>query len=180
MKKLIFIFCLMMVPAALVFADAVKVVINHFVIKENPFAKNEVAIIATDSLGNIDEDVNGMFNFSVNGLEDTLRFDKGTAFYRHKLIRSTFLYARHQNESGTHSILYYVYRTDDKLTPFHISWILLIAIPCGLFLLAYMFKRFIIVAIIIFAIFLYFNYHNGLSVPTFFQSIIDGLKNIFR
>ena len=179
MKKLFFIFCLMMVPAAFVFADTVKVVINHFVIKENPFAKNEVAIIATDSLGNIDESVNGMFNFSVNGLEDTLRFEKGTAFYRHKLIRSTFLYARHQNESGTHSILYYVYRTDDKLTPFHISWILMMAIPCGLFLLAYMFKRFIIVAIIVFAIFLYFNYHNGLSVPTFFESIIDGLKNIF-
>ena len=34
-------------------------------------------------------------------------------------------------------------------------------------------------AIIIFAIFVFFNYHNGLSIPTFFQSIIDGLKNIF-
>ncbi|WP_172885337.1 hypothetical protein [Mucilaginibacter gotjawali] len=177
MKKLLFIFCLIMAPAACVFAG--DIAINHFVIKENPFAKDEVAIIATDSVGNIRENVNGMFSFTVNGLEDTLRFEKGTAFYRHKIARSTFLYARHQNESGTHSILYYVYRTDDKLSPFHISWVLLVAIPCVLFLLAYMFKRFIVVAIIIFAIFVYFNYHNGLSIPTFFESIIDGLKNIF-
>ncbi len=167
----------MMTPAIFVFAG--DIAINHFVIKENPFAKDEVAIIATDSLGNIRENVNGMFSFTINGLEDTMRFEKGTAIYRHKIARSTFLYARHQNESGTHSILYYVYRTDDKLSPFHISWVLLVAIPSLLFLLAYMFKRFIVVAIIIFAIFVYFNYHNGLSIPTFFESIIDGLKNIF-
>jgi hypothetical protein len=120
-----------------------------------------------------------MFSFTVNGLADTLQFDKGTAFYRHKIVRSTFLYVRHQNDSGTHSILYYVYRTDDKLTPVHISWILLVGIPCALFLLAYMFKRFIIIAIVIFAIFVFFNYHSGLTVPTFFESIIDGLKNLF-
>jgi len=177
MKKLLFIFCLLITPAA--FALAGDIAINHFVIKENPFAKDEVAIIATDSLGNIRENVNGMFSFTINGLEDTLRFEKGTAFYRHKLVRSTFLYARHQNVIGTHSILYYVYRTDDKLSAFHISWVLLLAVPCVLFLLAYMFKRFIVVAIIIFAIFVYFNYHNGLTIPTFFESIIDGLKNIF-
>ncbi len=162
-----------------VFADTITVAINHFVIKENPFAKNEVAIIATDTAGNVRENVNGTFSFTVNGFQDTLHFDKGTAFYRHKIERSTFLYVRHQNDSGTHSILYYVYKNADKLRPFHISWVLLLAIPCGLFLLAYMFKRFIIIAVIIFCIFVYFNYHSGLSIPTFFQSIIDGLKGIF-
>jgi len=93
--------------------------------------------------------------------------------------RTTFLYVRHQNDSGTHSILYYVYRTDDKLTPIHIPWYLLLAIPCALILLGYMFKRFIIVAIIIFAIFVFFNYHSGLGISTFFESIIDGLKSLF-
>ena len=155
------------------------VVINHFVIKENPFAKNEVAIVATDSLGNIQENVNGVFDFTINGFDDTLQFANGTAFYRHKIERSTFLYARHVNETGTHSLLYYIYKSNDKLSPFHISWILLLAIPCALILLAYMFKKFIIIAIIIFAIFVYFNYHNGLSIPTFFESIIDGLRGIF-
>jgi hypothetical protein len=180
MKKLSLIFCLLLASAAFSrAADTVSIAINHFVIKENPFAQDEIAIVATDSLGNVLDNVSGMFNFTVNGLDDTLKFDKGVAFYRHKIIRSTFLYVRHQNDSGTHSILYYVYRTNDKLTPIHIPWYLLLAVPCALALLAYMFKRFIIIAVIIFAIFVFFNYHSGLSISTFFQSIIDGLKNLF-
>ena len=177
MKKVFLLFCLTIIAARL--ANAQTIAINHFIVKDNPFAKNEVAIVATDSLNNIQENITGVFAFTMNGFQDTLHFDKGTAFYRHKIDRSTFLYARHVNETGTHSILYFIYYQQDKLTPIHISWVLLLAIPCGLFLLAYMFKRFIIVAIIIFCIFLYFNYHNGLSIPTFFESIIDGLKNIF-
>ncbi len=64
--------------------------------------------------------------------------------------------------------------------PIHISWIVLLGIPILLVLLSYLFKKFVIIAIIIFIIFLYFNHHAGLSVPTFFESIIDGLKNIFK
>lgn len=177
MKKIILTFCLTIATFGVAFAGAIT--INHFEIKENPFAPGEVAVIATDTLHHIQENINGLFTFTMNGFEEPLTFQRGTAFYRHKINTSTFLYAKHQNDNGSHGILYYIYRHDDKLTPVHISWILLLAIPCGLFLLAYMFKRFIIIAIIIFCIFLYFNYHNGLSIPTFFESILDGLKNIF-
>lgn len=176
MKKIALVVCLVIISAR--FAVAVPIAIDHFAVKENPFAKNEVAIVATDSLGSILEDVNGVFSFTINGFEDTLKFDRGTAFYRHRIERSTFLYARHVNDSGTHSMLYYVYKHGDTLNPFKISWIVLLAIPCALLLLGYMFKKFIVIAIIIFAIFLYFNYHNGLSMPTFFESIIDGLKKM--
>ena len=177
MKKISFVFFLSIFLSSLAFADTIS--INHFVIKENPFAKDEIAVVATDSLNNISENVSGVFNFTMNGFQEELNFDKGTAFYRHKIDHSTFLYAKHQDDKGSHGILYYIYKHDDKLSPLHISWVLLLAIPCGLFLLAYMFKRFIIIAVIIFAIFVFFNYHNGLSIPTFFESIIDGLKNIF-
>ena len=68
------------------------VTIKHFVVKENPFAKNEIAIVATDTANNILENVNGKFAFTVNGFDEQLRFDKGTAFYRHKLDKSSFLY----------------------------------------------------------------------------------------
>jgi hypothetical protein len=44
------VFCLVIVSAVSAYADTLTVAINHFVIKENPFAKDEVAIIATDSL----------------------------------------------------------------------------------------------------------------------------------
>src|ERR1700744_781364 len=177
MKKLLIIICLML-SAGFTMADTVT--INHFVIKENPFAKNEIAVVAVDTANNVLENVNGVFSFTVNGFDDPLTFDKGTAFYRHKLDKSSFLYVKHVNDSGTHSILYYVYKSDDKLTPIHISWIVLLAIPILLVLLSYLFKKFIIIAIVIFCIFLYFNHHAGLSVPTFFESIIDGLKGLFK
>ncbi|MBK0378360.1 hypothetical protein [Mucilaginibacter segetis] len=176
MKKIL-LSCSFLLLAMFAFADTISV--NNFVIKENPFAKDEIAVVATDTANNILENVNGIFTFSMNGFAEELTFDKGTAFYRHKLDKSTFLYARHQNDSGTHSVLYYIYRHDGKLSPVKISWLVLVIIPVALVLLAYLFKRFIIIALIIFCIFLYFNYHNGLSIPTFFQSIIDGLRGVF-
>ena len=176
MKKLILVFCFV-VSAGFAFADTIS--IDHFVVKENEFANQEIAVVATDTAGNIRENVNGVFAFTLNGFQDTLKFVNGVAFYKHKIDRSTFFYVRHQNETGTHSLLYYIYKHGDKLSPVHISWVWLLVIPCALVLLGYMFKRFIIIAIIIFCIFMFFNYHNGLSIPTFFQSIIDGLKNIF-
>ncbi len=177
MKTILFICLFSFFTGSIAFADTISV--NHFVVKENPFAENEIAVVATDSLNNIREDVNGTFSFTLNGFQQEMAFDKGTAFYRHKIERSTFLYVKHVNDAGTHSLLYYIYKHDSKLTPIHISWILLLAIPLGLILLGYIFKRFIIIAAVIFCIFLYFNHHNGLSIPTFFESIFDGLKNMF-
>ena len=178
MKTLLLSICLTMLSAALAFADTVT--IKHFEVKENPFAKDEIAIVATDTSHKILENVNGRFAFSVNGFEEQLRFEKGTAFYRHKLDKSSFLYVKHVNDSGTHSLLYYVYKTDDKLIPIHISWMVLLIIPVMLVLLSHLFKRFIIFAIIIFCVFLYFNHHAGLGIPTFFESIFDGLKGMFK
>lgn len=178
MKKLLFVAYLVIISAGFAVADTVT--IKHFEIKENPFAKDQIAIVATDTSHNVLENINGWFTFSVNGFTESLRFEKGTAFYRHKLDKSTFLYVKHLNDAGTHSLLYYVYKTDDKLIPVHISWMVLLIIPVALVVLSYMFKRFIIVAIILFCIFLYFNHHAGLGVPTFFESIFDGLKGMFK
>ncbi len=178
MKRILLVFLLGVLMSSFAYADTVS--INHFVIKENPFAAGEIAIVATDSLNNIREDVSGVFSFAVNGFDEALTFDKGTAFYRHKLDKSTFLYIKHVNDKGTYSTLYYLFIHDGKINPIHVSWILLLAIPILLVLLAYVFKRFLIIALILFCIFLYFNHHNGLTVPTFFESIIDGLKGLFH
>jgi hypothetical protein len=178
MKKSLLIIFLITLTTGIAFGDTIT--INHFVVRENPFAKNELAIVATDTANNTLEKVRGIFSFTVNGFQESLTFRRGVAFYQHKLDKSSFLYVKHVNDAGTHSILYYVYKTDDKLMPIHISWIVLLAIPVLLVLLSYLFKKFVIIAIIIFIIFLYFNHHAGLSIPTFFESIIDGLKGIFK
>jgi len=179
MKKLFLLFCLILTVST--FALAGTSPIKHFKIAENPYEQNQVSVVITDSLNNTLDNINGDYVFTINGFEDTLKFTSGVAFYKHKIDRSTFLYTRHVDENGgaTLSSLYYVYKSESKLVPIHISWMWLLIIPVGLVLLAYMFKRFIIIAVVIFILFAYFNYHNNLSIPIFFQSIFDGLKHIF-
>ena len=175
MKKTFLLLCFTMLSC---FTFAQTIVINNFDIRENPYEQDQVSIVAVDTSHNTQSNINGNFVFTVNGFEDTLKFTSGVAFYKHKIDRSTFLFARHVNDSGTHSSLYYVYKSESKLVPVHISWVVLLIIPLSLVLLGYMFKRFIIIAVIIFAIFLFFNYHNNLTLPNFFQSIVDGLRHL--
>ncbi|QJD95146.1 hypothetical protein HH214_04260 [Mucilaginibacter robiniae] len=177
LKKIWLSAALLLINLMICRADTIP--IRHFVIKENPFAQEQIAIVATDSLERIQENVNGLYNFTINGFESELNFQQGTAFYRHKIERSTFMFVRHQDTTGTHSILYYVFKHGDKLSPWHISWMLLLAIPLIIIFAGYLFKRFLIIAAIVLVIFLYFNHHNGLSIPNFFESIFDGLKSLF-
>lgn len=175
MKRILFAIVLFVLSAGVALADTVS--IKQFTIKENPFAQQEIAIVATDTAGLIQEGVNGKFAFTINGFENELNFQSGTAFYRHKVQKSAFMYVKHKNESGTHSALYYIYKHGDKLSPLHVSWMWLVAIPLIIVFAGYLFKRFIIIAVVVLVIFLYFNHSNGLSIPTFFESIFDGLKH---
>jgi hypothetical protein len=177
MKKYLLLLSVVLLSA--ISASADPVLIKNFTIKENPFGKDELAVVATDSAGVIQENVKGTFKFTINGFDEDLNFDNGMAFYRRKLEKSSFIYIKHTNDVGSNSTLYYVYRQENKLTPIRISWIILIAIPCILILLGYMFRKFIIIAVILFCIFVYFNHQGGLSIPTFFETVIDGIKHLF-
>ncbi|GAB2685350.1 hypothetical protein GCM10027037_03570 [Mucilaginibacter koreensis] len=178
-KKAFFLLVLLLSFSRIAFA-APGAEIEHFVVKENPFAQGQVAIVATDSAGTIRENIRGHYTFTINGFEQPLIFDGGTAFYRHKIVKSTFMYVRHQNESGTHSSLFYIYKHGDKLTPIHVSWVVLVLIPLAIIFAGYLFKRFIIIAAVVLIVFFYFSHHNGLNLSTFFESIFDGLKHVFK
>lgn len=173
------VFCFLIFLLLFGFSKAAEVHINQFIVKENPFAKDEVAVVACDTAGKTLENINGLFNFTVNGFTEELKFENGIAFYHHKLEKSSFLYLKHKDDFGSSGRLYYIYKHDSKLDPYKINWKLLVAIPIVLILLGYMFKRFIIIAFVIFCLFSYFNYHGGLSLGTFFETILDGLKNVF-
>lgn len=174
--KTVFAFLLLLISG---FTQAAEVHINQFMLKENPFAKDEVAVVATDSAGTVQENINGLFNFTVNGFHEELKFENGTAFYHHKLEKSSFLYLKHQDDFSSHANLFYIFKHDSKLDPYKISWKVLIAIPIILILLGYLFKRFLIIAVVLFLFFSYFNYHGGMSLSTFFETIFDGLKHLF-
>lgn len=160
-------------------AHADPILIKNFTVKQNPFSKDELAVMATDTAGVVQENVNGTFKFSINGFDEDLDFEHGTALYRRKLNKSSFIYIKHTNDVGSKSTLYYVYRSNTTLMPIRISWVVLIAIPCILALLGYLFRKLIILAIILFCLFLYFNHSGGLSIPTFFETIFDGIKHFF-
>lgn len=159
-------------------AFAQKADINNFLVKENLLKNSKLAIIAADSLDQPLESINGLYTFSVSGFTQEVTFKDGIAVLPLQIAKSTFVYIKHQNDQGTHSKLLYVYKKDGNLNPFTINSIFLILIPLIIIVLAFAFKRFIMIAVILLLIFMYFNYSNGLSVNTFFESTFDYLKGL--
>jgi len=152
--------------------------INNFLVKESLLKNSKLAVIAADSLDNPLEKINGTYTFSISGFTQSLAFNDGVAILPLPIDKSTFVYIKHQNDSGTHSKLLYVYKKDGNLNPFTISRIFLIIIPLIIIILAFAFKKFIYIAIILLLIFMYFSYSNGLNIATFFETTFDYLKNL--
>nr|WP_121273663.1 hypothetical protein [Pedobacter schmidteae] len=158
---------------------AQKADINNFVVKESLLKNSKLAIIATDSLENPLEKINGVYTFTVSGFTQQVNFHDGIAILPLQLERSAFVYIKHQNDSGTHSKLLYVYKKDGTLNPYAINSMWLVLFPALIVFLAFAFRKFIIAAVVILIIYIYFNHSNGLNLSTFFETIFDGLKSMF-
>ena len=161
------------------FAQSRDADVNNFIVKESLLKNSKLAIIATDSLENPLEHINGIYTFTVSGFTQPLTFNGGVAILPLKLERSAFVYIKHENDQGTHSKLIYVYKNDKSLNPYSFSSIWLILFPALIILLAFTFRKFIIAAVIIMLVWIYFNHSNGLNLSTFFETILDGLKAMF-
>ncbi len=159
-------------------SQAQKNEINHFIVKETLIKNGKLAIIATDSLENPLEYVNGTFQFTVNGFTSGLEFLDGVATTDNEVENSTFAFIKHVNTNGSHGQLFYINKTESGLDIFKISWIWLILVPLALVLIVMMFRKFLTAAIIIFLIIIYFNYKKGLDVTTFFDTIVHGIQNL--
>ncbi|WP_285011341.1 hypothetical protein [Pedobacter faecalis] len=153
--------------------------IDNFIVKESLLKNQKLAVIATDSLGNPMEHIKGVYTFTVSGFKHELNFNDGVAVLPMQLERSAFVYVKHKNMNGTHSRLLYVYENDGALNPFTISSFWLVMFPVIIVLIALAFRKFIIFAVVILLIYIYFNHSNGLSLSTFFETVFDGLKSIF-
>jgi hypothetical protein len=175
---LIFIFSSELVYSQSGISGGEQVTINNFIVKENLYKNNQITIIAADSNEKPIEDLSGTFRFSINGFEQVLKFKYGAALVAQPISKSTFLYVRHENESGTHGKLYYVISKYDMINPIKISWLILVLVPAVIILLAIMFRKFIIMACILLILIFFFNSSNGLKISTFFDTVIDGLRNL--
>ena len=152
--------------------------INNFLVKESLLKNSKLALIAADSLNNPIEAINGLYTFSVSGFTQEITFNNGVGILPLKIDKSTFVYIKHQNDKGTHGKLLYVYKKEGDLNPITISRIFLIIIPLLIVVLAFAFKKFIYIAVILLLIFMYFNHSNGLNLTTFFETTFDYLKNL--
>lgn len=173
------IYMLLLLLAFSVSVFAQKAAINNFIVKESLLKNSKLAIIAADSSDNPIEQINGKYTFTVSGFTQPITFNDGIAILPLQLERSAFVYIKHQNDSGTHSKLLYVYKKDGSLNPYTINSMWLIIFPALIVFLAFAFRKFIIIAVVILVIFIYFNHSNGLNLSTFFETIFDGLKAIF-
>lgn len=152
--------------------------INHFIVKETLTKNGKLAIIATDSLENPLEHVNGTFQFSINGFTSGLEFRDGVATTDHEVENSTFAFFKHVNTNGSHGQLFYINKTETGFDIYKIGWFLLIMVPLILILIVMMFRKLLYVAIIAFLIILYINYKKGLDITTFFETIVHGIQNL--
>jgi hypothetical protein len=152
--------------------------INNFNVKENLLKNSKIAIIATDSLENPLEQINGIYTFSISGFTQQLNFHNGVSVVPLQIDKSTFVYIKHENDRGTHSKLLYVYKKNGELTPISISRIFFIIIPLFIIILSFAFKKFIYLAVILFLVFFFFSYSNGLNISTYFETIFDYLRNL--
>lgn len=173
--RLVVLFCLLSF-SNLAFAQTSG--INNFIVKESLLKNSKIAIIAADSLENPIEEINGSYSFTVSGFSQQLTFTNGIAILPLTIEKSTFVYIKHENDSGTHSKLLYVYKKDGDLNPITISRMFIIIIPLVIILLAFAFKKFIYMAVVLFLIFFFFSYSNGLNISTYFETIFDYLKNL--
>src|SRR5690606_445374 len=144
------------------YAQKDKNEIDHFIVLENLLKNDKLAIVATDSLDNPLEHINGTFEFSLNGFNYPLAFRDGVAITPNKVEKSTLLFIKHLNEKGSHGQLFYILKKESGLNPIKISWLFLILIPLAIIMIIMLFRRSLIIGGIVLLLFLYFNNKQGL------------------
>jgi hypothetical protein len=150
--------------------------IDHFIVKENLIKNGKLAIIATDADENPNDAVSGTYQFVINGFNQELKFNEGVAITPNAIEASAFVFIKHRNQQGSQGRLYYVLKNDNGLNPMAINWYYLILVPAVILLIAYLFKRLMVLAIVALVGLFIFNYSKGLDVERIVETIIHGIK----
>lgn len=152
--------------------------INHFIVRENLINNGKLAVIATDSDEHPNESVSGTYQFVINGFKQELKFNEGVAVTPNAIETSAFVFIKHRNQQGSHGRLYYVLKNDKGLNPIAINWYYLILVPAVILLIAYLFKRLMVLAILVLIGLFVFNYSKGLDLENIMETIVHGIKNL--
>lgn len=151
---------------------------TNFAITEDLLNSNKLRITATDQFDKPADNIDGIFQFRINGFRNELTFRNGTSLIPQEISESTFIYLSHENESGTKGKLFYIFSSGGKLIPIEISWIFLAIIPLSILILIFLFRKMIIIGGLIMILIFVFSSNKGLSLSTFLETLFDGLKNL--
>lgn len=152
--------------------------IIDFDVKENLLKNDKLAIIALDTAGIPQEQVNGTFRFVINGFAHELKFNDGIGIAPNEIESSAFVFLKHQNQQGSVGKLYFVSKGNDGLKTYYIKWFYLILIPVLIVFIAYLFKRLMVIAILLLVGLFIFNYSKGLNLENLMDTIVHGLKGL--
>ena len=150
--------------------------ISSFELKSNSSERLSVRTLAnTEELNN--NEINGSFDFSINGIDKKLQFKNGEAIIPEKISSSTFLFIRPLERPFSGIELYYVLKVREGLSVIHIPIVLLLLIPLFFFVLGYFVRKLLIIAIALIVVFFIFN--KGLSIGDYLHVIYQWIFALF-
>ncbi|MFD2600078.1 hypothetical protein ACFSQ3_14065 [Sphingobacterium corticis] len=152
--------------------------ISDFIVKENLSQNGKLAIIAVDSTEKANDRIRGTFLFSVNGFQQNLAFQDGVAVISDPVESSTFVFFKHKNIENEVGKFYFIRKTDGGLSPYKVNGLTLVLIPIIILLIAYAFKRLLVVFVLIALVYGYLHFSKGLDLSQLFESFFFGLKGL--
>lgn len=153
--------------------------IPDFTVRESEMSGENIEMIALDAEGAEHVTTRGEYVFSINGFETSLKFKEGVAGFPRDVSSSTFLYIKHDGESGAVSRLFYVYRAPaGSYSVFHIPLAVIVIVPLGLILLGVFFRRLIILMVVLLGAFFYFSNMRGFSLDSFFDAAREWITGL--
>ncbi len=152
--------------------------IHHFDVVETLTKNDKLAVIATDSAGQPQENIQGTFQFTVNGFKHDLAFEEGVAVVPQPMEKSAFVFIKHVNQAGSNGKLFYVYKSNSGIRPIHIPWYYLIIVPLLIIFIAYLFKRLLIFAVLLLIGLFIFNYSKGLDFSNLIETLTHGIRSL--
>ena len=131
---------------------------------------NGLRMVAIDKEGNIDQNIEGIYTFVINGYIEKLKFEKGEASISSNFSSSEVFYVKHERELNTLRHLFYTAGTLTIRIPL---W-LFILVPVLIVLLAIFIKR--ILFLLLLVGFVLFFLMQGLDVSAFFNLIKESFQ----
>lgn len=177
-SKALFIISLLICLTVFSLNTTVAQDIRNFEIKEYITGDGTLAILALDSLKQADSKPDGTFRFIINGFENDLDFRNGVALFPQTLSTSTFVFLKHNPDGQEIGKYYYIIKKGKNLKTIELNGITLLLVPLFILFIAYIFKRFLLVFVLLGMVFLYFYFSQGLDLGPFMDNIFFSLKKL--